>query len=107
VGAWLASDSYGSVMPLGPAFTPEEVAVLCDAFDAAWDFVQRFSDATYPERSVVRQGLARDIIMSARLGETHKVALANFAIRRFRASLLERQQVGSVRGAPGGHPARV
>jgi hypothetical protein len=59
--------------PVGPAFTP-------------WDFVSRFSDASHPERSVVRQSLARDII-SARSSEIQKVALANFAIRRFRAGL--------------------
>lgn len=72
--------------PPADAFDPDVLDVMGEAFEIAWNFVERSSDhrsSTQP--SVLRDILARNIILSARLGETSKVALANFAIGRLRA----------------------
>jgi hypothetical protein len=70
--------------PSTDAFGPESLDVMSEAFDIAWNFVERSSHPQSADRSVLRDSLARNIILSARLGETSKVALANFAIGRLR-----------------------
>jgi hypothetical protein len=67
------------------AFGPEALGVMSEAFDIAWSFVERSHPPSTGDSAVLREILARNIIMSARLGETSKVALANFAIVRLRS----------------------
>jgi hypothetical protein len=86
--------------PASPAFAPEELSALCDAFEAAWAFVQRSHGPNYPDLSGVRDSLARDIIIGARSGETNTVALANVAIRRVRAKLQPALPGGTVPAGP-------
>jgi hypothetical protein len=76
-----------SLSPITPAesFSPEVLDMMSDAFEIAWTFVERSSQPSSTERSGIREVLARHIVMSAKLGETSKVRLANFAIGRLRA----------------------
>lgn len=65
------------------SFGPETVDDMALALDLAWNFVRR-TDLDSADGADVREFLARQIFLSARLGETRKVALANDAIRRLR-----------------------
>jgi hypothetical protein len=67
------------------SFSPEALDMMSEAFEIAWNFVERSTAPAMSERSALREVLARNIVLSARLGETNKVALANFAIVRLRA----------------------
>jgi len=73
---------HGFLTQFGMVFAPEQVKVLSDAFDAAWERLQA-SGAPYgmPEYAdAARTHLARHIISAARRGNLDRRKLANDAL---------------------------
>ena len=71
-------------IPSAPAFSSEAVALMGEAFDAAWIMVQE-PTAPHSAASGLREQLAHYILMGARMGETSTLALAHAAVERLHA----------------------
>jgi hypothetical protein len=72
------------------AFDPSEIAVLQQAFDIAWGFLQRDPVLGGVDEAIARQYLARELLISADGGETDARRLANGAIWAVRRAAARR-----------------
>lgn len=79
------------------AFDPGEVAVMQEAFDIAWRFLQRDPVLGEIDANQVRDQLARELLGAADTGETDVRAMADRAILAIRRTM--RQEVTAIKSA--------
>jgi hypothetical protein len=70
-----------------PAFSPEALIVMGHAFDSAWISLEPRRARHGGDDEALREMLALNILMAARLGETNEDALAHSAVRRLGPSV--------------------
>lgn len=72
------------------AFSPEALVVMGHAFDTAWASLRPRRALRDGDVAILRESLAHNIVMAARLGEANEVALAHSAVRRLRGPVTSR-----------------
>jgi len=84
-------------------FDPTLLAILGEAFDLAWDYVEKSPQSFFDDRTECRDELAAIILGLAQRGDDNKIRIANRAIeilRDARARELARSNARASRAVP-------
>lgn len=84
-------------------FDPAMLATLGDAFDLAWDYVEKSPQSFFDDKQVCRDELAAIIVSLGQRGDDNKLRIANRAIEILQDAT-QRQLSPSHRPAPAPDP---